>query len=170
MCLIVRYGPAPGDTADAGGALHSSFTGFLLLQLQRAEVTAVFGTDGSDAADAGALVRLAAATWTQLTALGHGHMLIGAYSGFKYVVTGLPSCGFTLGTTGSGYPFIPKDYVPLYAVARGRRPEDQPGHGGPDYVDFGIDYRGSEGPGDERIRPVIFVADASTSPPPPEEP
>ena len=170
MNLIVRYGPAPEDTADADGILHSKFTGFLLLQLQPGEVAAMFGTDGIDGADPDALVRLAAAAWGQLTALGHGHMLIGACSGFEYMITGPPSCGFTLGTTDGGYPFAPKDYVPLYAGARGRRPEDQPENEGPDHVDLGIDYRGTEGPGDESIRPVIFVAAPPTNPPPPAEP
>lgn len=160
MNLILRYGPAPGDTADAEGELHSAFTGFLLLQLQPDEATAMFGTDGTDAPDPGALVRLVAAAWTQITGQGHGHMLIGACSGFEYVVSGPPSCGFTLGTTRGGYPFAPKDYVPLYAVARGRRPAGLPENEGPAHVDLGIDYRGTRGPGDETIRPGIF------SPPP----
>jgi hypothetical protein len=169
MNLIARYGPAPEDTADADGVLHSTFTGFFLLQLQPAEAAAMFGTDGADAADPGALVRLAAAAWAQLTALGHGHMLVGAYSGFEYVTTGPPSCGFTLGTTDGGYPFAPKDYVPLYAVARGRRPAGQPENEGPDHVDLGVDYRGTAGPGDATIRPVIFEP-PPTSPSPPGGP
>ena len=168
MNLIVRYGPAPGDTADADGPLHSAFTGFLLLQLQPGEVTAMFGTDGTDAADPGALVRLAAAAWTQLTGQGHGHMLIGAYSEFEYVITSPPSCGFTLGTTDGGHPYAPKDYVPLYAVARERRPGGAAESEGSDHVDIGIDYRGTKGPGDEAIRPVIFVADNAAPPPPGE--
>lgn len=157
MNFIVRYGPAPEDTADANGVLHSTFTGFLILRPQPSEIAEVFGTDGTDGSDPEALVRLAAAAWAQLTGQGHGHMLIGACSGFEFVSAGGASCGFgPTGDDAGGYAYVPKDYVPLYAVARGRRPENAPAEWEADHVDIGIDYRGTEGPGDETIQPVIF--------------
>jgi hypothetical protein len=158
MRLIVRYGPAPGDTAAADGTLHASFSGFFLLSVSTEEAAAMLGRDGSGAGapDAPGLVRLAAAAWLHVTAEGHGHMLIGAYSELEYV-TSSASCGFTLGRSEAGVPFAPKDYVPLYAVARAAPPDDRP-ENGPAHIDLSIDYRGTAGPGDPSVRPEIFVA------------
>ncbi|GFR90055.1 hypothetical protein ElyMa_002558100 [Elysia marginata] len=166
--LIFRYGPAPGDTADSEGRLCSGFTGFFFLQLQPDESVAIFGSVSASSV----LMRLAAAAWSWVVEQGHGHMLIGACSGFEYVASpGAPSCGFTLSTKeDNGCSFAPKGYVPLYAIARARASADQLKNGEPEYVDLGIDYRGTRGPGDETIRPVVFNAPLllGSSPHPPK--
>lgn len=153
MDLLVRYGPAPDTTVDGDGAVHADLPDFFLLPTPPEEVAAMVRGGPDDR-----LIELAAAVWLALTAEGHGHMLIGAHTGFEYVsaAAAAPSCGFTLGVSAKGTPFAPKGYALLYAVARAARPEGQPVDGAP-HVDLGIDYRGTDGPGDERIRPVIFA-------------
>jgi len=144
MNLLIRYGPAPGDTEDIMGRLHASFTGFFILPLSTKEINIIFGTDPE------LLVNLIRQIWQQITTTESnvGHILIGTYSCFEYITDGSTSCGFQIGTSIKGVPFIPKNYVPLYAVARNYRSTD--------YIDLAIDYRNTKGPGDETIRPIIF--------------
>ena len=158
--LIVRFGPTPTDTENAAGELDASFTGCFVFQLEDGAVA----TGAASHTDS--LVDTVRAVWRHLTAEGHGHMLIGKYSGFEYTADGAASC-LSPAEKNAGVKYVPKGYTPLYAVARGnKRPGDGgPGDGGPDYVDIGIDYRGTQGPGDRSIRPVIFEAESPSGPP-----
>ena len=144
--LIVRHGPSPGETEDAGGLLHATFTGFFTLVLSPEDARRLVGTDGTDAEDPEAFVALIRRIWARVTApragggLGKGHILVGVFSSFDFAA--VPACGLQLGAS----PFSLKNYVPLFAVARA------PG------VDLAVDYRGTRGPGDTAVRPVIFGA------------
>lgn len=157
MNLIVRHGPAPCDTEDAEGVLHSKFTGFFVLSMTAADAELAFGDDPKP------LVDLVRQIWAHATkpagegGLGEGHILVGSYTGFEYVVSSSSCGGETLGVTDGGLPFVPKNYVPLYAVARYKKPADCEDPDAPEFIDLGIDYRGTEGPGDPKnLRPTVF--------------
>lgn len=168
MHILVRHGPAPGDTEDEDGEIHTKFTGFFMIDLAADDIAAMFGTDGSDGTNPGAFVDLVRKFWRKVVkpesenGFGGGHLLVGACTGFEYITSGPAACGFQLGTTTGGMPFAPKNYVPLYAVARTRKPAghvDPPGEEpAPPHIDLAIDYRDNDGPGDESIRPTVFVA------------
>ena len=130
--LIVRYGPAPGATKDAQGKLHATFTGFALISesLNNFDQTV-------------------AAIWAQVLAEGHGHVLVGTYESFEYVSQlGPQSCGW--GTTKNGISFSPKNYKPLYAVARS---DAQSESGDRIFVDYAIDYRNIAV---QNVAPVVY--------------
>jgi hypothetical protein len=154
MILLVRHGPPPGDTEDPSGELHSAFAGFFILPLSPERVRTLFGTDGSDAEDPAAFVGLVRQIWKAVTGTTcHGHILIGICSGFEHRQAGLAaSCGSSLGPSMS---FAPKDYVPLYAVARAYKSADA-ALGAPGHIDLAVDYRNTRGPGDPAIRPTVF--------------
>lgn len=145
MDLLVRRGPPPLDTEDSSGELHGGFTGFFLFHLSPAEVQLL-------AVDPSGLRKIIAPIWSQVTAEGDGHILVGKYSKFQYLPPeGLGSCGGqSWGATAGGIPFAPQDYEALYAVARMAGPEKGKG------IDIAIDYRGTAGPGDPTIRPIYF--------------
>jgi hypothetical protein len=132
--ILVRHGPAPEDTEDSRGELHTNFTGFFVVRGVE-DITSAAFTD---------LVRQ---IWAHVTAppaaggLGDGHVLIGACSGFEYCAPGGTSCGFQL--SAGGQTTIPKTYVPLFAIARTKCAEDGQA---PAYIDLAVDYRNTENP------------------------
>lgn len=148
MKIFVRYGPAPEDTADEVGALHSKFTGAVVLGLGHDDAAEL-------ASGSGALHTLAAETWGALSAEGHGHILIGACDALEQLPT--PG-GCAMEAAGAApLPLLPRGYKPLFAVARARRPEGLPAEpGAPPTIDLAIDYSNSSGPGDPSVRPFIF--------------
>lgn len=131
MYLLVRYGPAPDDTLDGDGLPHVHFTGFFVLP---------FTNTPED------FTEVVREIWTRATGEGAGHILIGSCSGFEYCAAGSPACGFLLET--SPAPVAPKDYIPLYAVARAKNPPIE-------YMDVAVDYRVVP-PGDPAVRPFLF--------------
>lgn len=165
--VLVRYGPAPGDTEDTDGDLHAEFTGFLTVELKADDIAAMFGTDGTDGTDPESFVDLVRTFWRKVVkpesegGFDAGHILVGICTGFKYAETPA-TCGFQTGSATGGMPFAPEGYVPLYAVARTKKPADHvdpPGEEpAPPHIDIAVDYRNNSGPGDETIRPTVFAA------------
>ena len=187
MHLLIRHGPAPEDTEDAAGELHCTFTSYFVFPISAEVAWAMFGSgaessgaessgaenpnaenpdaESSGAEDFDAFLWLARHFWGKVTAPeaekgpGHGHMLIGVCSGFEGVMRDA-SCGYEELMTGASpveVPIAPKDYAPLFAVARAKKPADAPVDA-PAYIDLAVDYRGTRGPGDEAIRPQFFAA------------
>jgi len=153
MNLIVRHGPAPGDTEDAAGRLHSTFTGSFILPLSFENAQRLFGTDGTNAENPDAFVAFVRQIWARVTAppITGGHVLIGAYSNLECVTSGPLACG----SQPEEPLYAPKGYVPLYAVARVKKPANGSADS-PAYIDFAVDYRGTSGPGDRAVCPVVF--------------
>jgi len=163
--LIVRYGPAPLDTADSEGNLHADFTDFVVVTADGLGILPG-GAAGAEPPDPSNLVALAVEIWKRVCDEGHGHMLIGFHSGFEYVLNGPSACGMALGRTANGTAFAPRDYVPVFVVTRHIPVGEGGGPQAP--VDLYIDYREAEGPGDLTIRPQLFPPPAAggASPPP----
>jgi len=155
--FLIRCGPSPDNTTDADGSINSVFTECFVESIDAQMFSAMLGVDGSgfDGSDPQALIRYAAAVWRRATANGYGHILIGAFSDFENVPDphNRPSCGSIHSFRDPGR--ISNNYVPLYAVARAYNFDNA--RDGSDHIDLGIDYRGSDGPGDPNIRPVLFV-------------
>lgn len=134
--LIVRRGPRPEETEDSTGQLHASFTGFFIL---------VFNADEND------FDQVVASLWAQIVADGDGHMLVGQYSGFEYTAQrSAQSCARSWGTAKNGYEFAPKNYKPLFAVARSVRSEKD----GDTFVDIAVDYRNATDI--SKLKPAIY--------------
>lgn len=159
MNLLVRHGPAPGDTEDDSGELHADFTGFFLVPVPEIpNPAALFERPPDNVPDI--FLALVKQIWDN--ALGDdgiegcGHILIGRCDGFEYVAPdSAAGCGFTLGTSTTGIPFAPKNYSPLFAVARAKKPGDAP-EGSLSVIDMAVDYRGTTGPGDPKVRAGVF--------------
>ena len=143
--LLVRYGPAAGNG-------EYEFTGYALH-----DVPAELGLAGGG--DMVNLYAVAASLWRDLTGRGYGHMLIGTHSGFVY---GQAAGG--CGSDVSDVPVVPGNYTPLMSVVRVPRPAGA-GPGEPETLDLAADYRGTTGPGDLSIRPVVFDVGAPGAPP-----
>jgi hypothetical protein len=147
--IIVRYGPAPGDTEDENGNINATFTGYFILNLSAVETARLFtGTQNSSA-----FVNFVRTIWDQVTAPKNeggydaGHILIGSFTDFAYLVKGsVPSCGF-VGATDSGVKYTLSGYAPLYAIARAKK--------GSQIIDYAVDYRAVT-PGDTNITPFTF--------------
>lgn len=155
--IIVRYGPAPGDTEDAAGELHADFRGCAVLPLSAAARAAAL-----DPARPEALVRLVAVVWERVTRAGHGHILVGACAGFEHAAAGPGGCGGAAAAAGRPAP-SPRRYVSLYAVARAA---PAAADGAAAAIDLGIDYRGGPGSG---VRAVLFPPPEDAPAPPPED-
>ena len=167
--LLIRHGPAPGDTEDASGNLHSLFTKTLIVPLSPTDQQSLFG-DGTATTEP--FVEMVRHIWAQVSTPepkgghGNGHVLIGSCSDFEYVFDTSPTCGQS--ELGPKDPQIaPKNYVALFAVARSKKPADYVGGDpAPDYIDLAIDYRGTNGPGDPAAKPIVFGQEWITHPPP----
>jgi hypothetical protein len=159
MSLLVRYGPAPGDTEDSEGNLHADFTGFFLMEIpETVDPDIAFARPAEGVPDM--FLIIVKQIWDRVTGGDEdikdcGHILIGRCEGFETVAEGSSACGFTLGSTQAGLQFAPKNYRPLFAVARAKRPDDAP-KDVPAVVDMAVDYRGTTGPGDPGIRAGVF--------------
>lgn len=146
-CFVARYGPSPMALGQ-DGAIDASFTHSM-----------IFST-------ALPLRQMVAQLWGQITAEGHGHLLLGAYERLRCGIQAggaTTSCG-TEELVGAsiviGDPQIDMvGYVPLFAIARAPPPLGaEPGSSS--HVDLSIDYRGTTGPGDPSIVPAVYVAAA----------
>ena len=147
--FLVRYGPAPANTTDSEGNILSQFTNCTVIPTAPETLTNMLGTDGTNGADPDSLVYYVAALWKNAVATGHGHMLVGVCLDVEYAPADP--------TRGAEVQVRPTSYAALYSVMRYHRPADSP-ETDPPHVDFAVDYRGTTGPGDTTIRPVIFVA------------
>lgn len=109
-----------------------------------------------------ALYAFAAELWRRVVDAGYGHMLIGETRGLEVApASGAATCGAELlrgPAPEEGGGLRPRRYAPLFAVARARRPEGLPPGAphAPEALDLCLDYRGSAGPGDTSLRPVVF--------------
>lgn len=148
MNFLIRYGPSPGDTMDENGNIHAKLDNYFILPIKTNEVEEMFGTADTNATNPNKFMEILAITWRQIIERGCGHMLVGAYSSFRYTSNEeINSCGFNMYDFENNMTFAPDNYVPLYCVFNG---------GG---TTLGIDYRNTSGPNDESIKPVIFNVD-----------
>lgn len=155
MNLIARYGPAPEDTETSAGVLDTSLSHVSVIQLSESEAKHLTAIPNE-------LYKIAATIWREVTSQGFGHLLIGTHSGFKYLTPTGISCGQESSEV-ADLEFAPSNYKLLFSVARARRPAEVSSDA-PPYLDFAIDYRTVEGPGDPNIRPSIFAPEASEEP------
>jgi len=163
--LLVRVGPAPERTDSAEDPPDAEFTDSFLVPLTE-ESAAELLDRGPEP-----LYALAADLWRKVAGDGFGHMLIGESRGFEVAHPGgVPAaCGASLSAEDPPPEpqYRPRGYVPIFAVCRARRPDAlPPGEpDAPEYHDLCVDYRGTEGPGDTTIRPVVFDVGAPGGPP-----
>ena len=136
--LIVRYGPSPAGRA--AGRPRRAFTKYAIHPLTPKDLDFLETTPG--------IHGLARSIWGQITANGHGHLLIGKYSYLENIVT-TPAC--SVSRAPAACPVRPKDYTPLFSIIRVNRP---PSPTGKTYDDYIVDYRGTFGPGDAAAAPV----------------
>lgn len=150
--FLVRLGPPPEEAAGEGGPAAFVESFWVPLPAGRASELA-------DLARPFALYAFAAELWRRAVAEGHGHMLIGmATAGRAAAAAG---CGAEL-LRPPPRALAPQGYTPLFAVARARRPAEA-GPPAPETLDLCLDYRGSGGPGDVSLRPVVFDVGAGKS-------
>jgi hypothetical protein len=162
---LVRVGPPP---EEVGGAAPEDalVDGFWV------PLSAGLAAELADPDRPLALYAFAAELWRRVADAGYGHMLIGEAHGLEAApASGAATCGAELlrgPAPEEGGP-RPRRYTPLFAVARARRPEGLPPGAphAPESLDLSLDYRGSAGPGDTSLRPVVF--DVGARAPAPEK-